>query len=79
MPNGSLMKDESIAECSPWNILQYFWPALSDNWSWKPIISLFESGGFSDVLLQVAAGVNLIVFFSTKNNRVLIFSRDHEC
>ena len=25
---GSLMKVESIAECSPWSILQYFWPAL---------------------------------------------------
>ena len=25
------MKVESIAECSPWSILQYFLPALSDN------------------------------------------------
>ena len=24
MTNGSLMKFESIAECSPWSILQYF-------------------------------------------------------
>ena len=31
MTNGSLMlKVESIAECSPWSILQYFRPALSD-------------------------------------------------
>ena len=30
MTNGSLMKVESIAECSSWSILQYFWPALSD-------------------------------------------------
>ena len=28
MTNGGLMKVESIAEC--WNILQYFWPALSN-------------------------------------------------
>ena len=35
--NGTLMKVKSIAECSPWSILQYFWPALSDNSSWKPI------------------------------------------
>ena len=28
--NGSLMKVERIAECSPWIILQYFLPALSD-------------------------------------------------
>ena len=33
MTMGSLMKVESIAECSPWSILQYFWPALSDIWS----------------------------------------------
>ena len=31
MTNGSLMKVKSIAECSPWSILQYFWPTLSDN------------------------------------------------
>ena len=30
MTNGSLMKVKSIAECSHWSILQYFWPALSD-------------------------------------------------
>ena len=29
------------AECSLWNILQYFWPALSNNWSWNPNIGLF--------------------------------------
>ena len=44
----SLMKVESIAE---WSILQYFWPTLSDNWSWKPIFKLFESGNFTQVLL----------------------------
>ena len=51
MTNGSLMKVENIAECSPWSILQYFWPALSDNWSWESIFSLFESGRFTQVLL----------------------------
>ena len=30
MTNGNLMKVKNIAECSPWSILQYFWPALSD-------------------------------------------------
>ena len=38
------MKVESIAECSPWCIMQYFWPALSDNMSWKPILVFFLSG-----------------------------------
>ena len=51
MTNGSLMKVENIAECSPWSILQYFWPALSDNWSYKPMFDLFESDRFTQVLL----------------------------
>ena len=41
MENGSLMKVEGIAECSPWSILQYFWPVLSDNQSWKPFFVFF--------------------------------------
>ena len=49
--NGGLMKVKSIAECSPWSILQYFWPALSDNRSWKPILVFFLSGRLRQVLL----------------------------
>ena len=45
------MKVESIAEGYAWSILQYFWPALNDNWSWKPIFGLFESGRLRQVLL----------------------------
>ena len=43
MKNDSLMKFESIAECSLWSILQYmyFWPALRDNWSLKTIFWSF--------------------------------------
>ena len=48
MTNGSLMQIESIAE---WSILQNFWPALSDNWSWNPIFGLSESDRFRQVLL----------------------------
>ena len=55
MTNGSLMKVESIAECSPWSILQWFWPSFSKNRSWKQIFSLFESGRFTQVLLYVYA------------------------
>ena len=39
--NGCLMKVETIAECSRWNILPNFWPALSNNWLWKPILVFF--------------------------------------
>ena len=55
------MKVESIVEYSPWSILQYFWPALSNNWSWKPIFGLFESGHFTEVLLYI--GIRIV-----KNN-----------
>ena len=41
MTNGSLIKVQSIAECSPWSILQYFWPLLSHNRPWKPIFLSF--------------------------------------
>ena len=51
MTNGSLMKVESIAECSLWSILLYFWPALSDYQSWKLFFGLFESSRFTRVLL----------------------------
>ena len=44
MEYGSIMKVENIAECSPWSILQYFWPVLSDNWYWKPILVFSLSG-----------------------------------
>ena len=43
MDNGSLMEVESIAECSKGSILQYFWPAICDNWYWKTIFGvIFE-------------------------------------
>ena len=45
MTNGSLMKVESI--------LQYFWPALSNNWYWKTIFGYFENGHFTQVLLYM--------------------------
>ena len=43
LTDGSLMKIESNAECSPWSILQTFQLALSDNWSWKSIFSLLRA------------------------------------
>ena len=55
------MKVKSIAECFGWSILQYFWPALSYNWSWKPFFGLFESGCFTQVLLYMAAVIHLDV------------------
>ena len=51
MTTGSLMKVESVAECSLWSILQYVRPALSNNRSCKPYFGLFVSGRFTKVLL----------------------------
>ena len=45
------MKVESIAECSKESILQYFWPALSENRHWKPILVFFLSGRLRQGLL----------------------------
>ena len=47
------MKVKSIAECSPRSILQYFWPTLSDNQSWNPILVFFLCGRLSQVLLYL--------------------------
>ena len=64
MINGSLIKVKSIAECSKGSILQYFWPALSDNWLWKPIFSLFESGRFTQVLLYNLSNKHCLILYS---------------
>ena len=61
MTYGSLMKGESIAECSPWSILQYFWPALSDNRSWKSILVFSFSGYLGKVLLYCYRLFDLIL------------------
>ena len=53
------MKVESIAECSPWSILQYFWPALSGNLSWKPIFGVLLSGHLMQVLLYFLIGFQI--------------------
>ena len=68
MTYGSLMKVESIAECSKGSILQYFWPALSDNWSWKPNFGLlFEwplKTGFTVFFRKIFLYVHLLVYVS---------------
>ena len=51
LTNGILMKVESIAECSPWSILQYFRPALSETQSSTPYFVFFMSGRLRQVLL----------------------------
>ena len=45
------MKVESIGECSPWSILQYFWPVLSDGGIGNQFFLSFLSGHFRQVLL----------------------------
>ena len=58
MTNGSLMKVESIAECSHSAILL---TCIQDNWSLKTIFGLFESGCFTQVLLLHSSSMLLII------------------
>ena len=79
MENGSLMKVESIAECSPWSILQYFWPALSNNqYSENQFLVFFLSGHLRQVLLYkiitfLACPDNLCKQFSPNCNTLMVF------
>ena len=73
MTNGSLMKVKSIAECSPWSILQYFLPELSDNWFWQHSFSLFESGRFTQVLLY--GKIVCLIWFFTSHQQSFSYER----
>ena len=42
--NYRLMQVKSIAECSPWSILQYFRPSLSYHLSLRSLICLLKTG-----------------------------------
>ena len=42
--NYCLMQVKSIAECSPWSILQYFRPTLSYHMALRPFYCIFLSG-----------------------------------
>ena len=48
-----LMQVKSIAECSPWSILQYFRPSLSYNFPLRPLFCLFLSGRLRQGLLYL--------------------------
>ena len=47
------MQFKSIAKCSPWSILQNFWPSLSYHLSLRSLFCLFLSGHFTQVLLYM--------------------------
>ena len=77
--NGSLMKVESIAECFPWSILQYFRPALSDNYTPRKLClwwvycfhvvytpANFVCGGYTVFMLSVRASVCASVRLSVR-------------
>ena len=55
------------------SILQYFWPALRDNWSWKPIFGLFESGGFTLILLYLSSFAVVIGPLMVKGAKIAIY------
>ena len=47
------MQVKSIAECSPWSILQYFQPVLSYHLSLTSLFCLLLSGRLRQVLLYI--------------------------
>ena len=49
LTNGRLMKIESIAERSPWNILQYYWSCIKREQVLKNIFWSFESDRFKQL------------------------------
>ena len=53
-----LMQVKSIAECSLWSVLQYFWPSLSYPLPLRPLFCLFVSGRLRQVLLYKKWQVN---------------------
>ena len=55
------MQVKSIAECSPWSILQYFRPSLSYQLLLRSLFRQFLSGRFTKVLLYA--------ILSNKNSR----------
>ena len=68
------MKVKSIAECSEGSILQYFWPAFSDNWS-------FLSVRLRQVLLyESAVNIHILTDFNyTTLTSPYIFQKTVEC
>ena len=64
MTNGSLMKVESITECSKWSILQYCRLALSDNRSCKASFGLRFELALKEVNILAIILVPLIMTIS---------------
>ena len=62
------MKFESIAECSPWSILQYFRPSLSYQLLLSSLFCLFLSGSFTQVLLYFGKQRRLLLQVSSRSN-----------
>ena len=60
--NDSLMDVESIAECSPWSILQYFRPALRIIGIENQFYVFFLSGHLSQVLPQKMQLIHMLFF-----------------
>ena len=65
------MQVKSIAECSKWNILQYFRPSLSYHLLLRSLFCLFLSGCFTQVLV-------LIKILTNHKHKYIAFERDTE-
>ena len=68
-----LNEDRKYCRMLSWSILQYFWPALSNYLSWKPILVFFLSGHLRQVLLYVHK-VQLLISYYTVSKKIKNFS-----
>ena len=67
------MQFKSIAECSPWSILQYFCASLSYHLSIRSLFCLFLSGRFTQVLLY---GNFCLIWSLTSQSTIFQLCRD---
>ena len=75
------MQVKSIAECSPWSILQYFSPSLSYHLSFRSLFCLFLSDRFTvsvSTVNHLKSYVPCFVFFKQLSNTVTHYIRHLE-
>ena len=77
MTNSSLMKVKSIAECSPWSILQYFWPALSNESVFKTNFGLlFEWPLMTDFTVSLSSVARIYIqSYNSQDRPLYMFER----
>ena len=71
--NYPLLHVKSIAECSPWSILQYFRPSLDCHLSLRSLFCLFLSGRLRQVLLYIIKFKKITLLYVLFRFRFFLF------